>query len=193
MLRTITFASTMIALAIAAAGCSSHADGAPLAGEPPDDGGGVEDAATFDVHVITTPDRRSLPDRDIRIDPLACASPCDCDGDSYSNGKPGCPATLPLDCDDLDPIVHPGQETLTLVPIPPNAGDWDCDGSVTKQYQVGRCISSVASCDPTSTSGLTTEAGCGVAATYVACFASSPGGGSPQCTGSQTAVVQGCR
>lgn len=41
------------------------------------------------------------------------------------------------DCNDDDPLVHPGQAFVSEVPKSPNIGDWNCDGTVTKEHASG--------------------------------------------------------
>jgi hypothetical protein len=57
---------------------------------------------------------------------------CDCDGDSY-HSKALCGAD---DCDDHDPLVHPGQTTYFATPSQnPNVGwDYDCDGKLDQEF-----------------------------------------------------------
>lgn len=79
-----------------------------------------------------------------RIDADSDAACCDCDGDKFAvDGATCAPAS---DCDDLNPYLRPGQGFVassvwdtTHLPT----YDWDCDGTVVKQYNygVGACAS----------------------------------------------------
>jgi hypothetical protein len=57
---------------------------------------------------------------------------CDCDGDTYRS-KALCGAD---DCDDHDPLVHPGQTMYFATASPnPNVGfDYDCDGKPDPEF-----------------------------------------------------------
>ena len=91
---------------------------------------------------------------------------CDCDGDYAKNAS--C-ATGALDCDDFDGLVRPGQGFVaspwdSTSPHAP-AGDWNCDGTVTKQYAYGVTCGLLANC----TEGFASNPGCGQSATYNVC------------------------
>ena len=63
----------------------------------------------------------------------ACPGPnqCDCDNDGFEAEGEACGGT---DCDDRDPLIHPGQGYVAEPPEPPNEGNWDCKDPVEKQY-----------------------------------------------------------
>lgn len=112
-----------------------------------------------------------LPDGGLRVDggDGGCPQPCDCDGDGWPN------ATCPPgdgglhDCDDLDPFIHPGQDTFisspwdTASPHTP-AGDWNCNGQRETQYSIN------VSCGGACTgSGFEGDPACGTEAIFVSC------------------------
>lgn len=94
--------------------------------------------------------------------------PCDCDDDKKKNGS--CPSPdAAIDCDDFDPLIFPGQdfvgEKSWESPVNPRY-DWDCNGSVTKQYKEDlKCTLSLGC----SGEGFKTPPGCGVEADYFRC------------------------
>lgn len=71
---------------------------------------------------------------------------CDCDDDDFF--RPNCTpeggfpdasrqpdGSFFFDCDDLDPLRNPGQnKSVKVVPVG-HAGDWNCDGLVTKAFK----------------------------------------------------------
>jgi hypothetical protein len=135
---------------------------------PPDvdpDGGSAE-AAVRDSAPLERPDAEA--------GVVGCAGaggqPCDCDDDKALNGGPGCipPDDEKIDCDDFDPLVDPkaGFVAAAWDPRSPHvpANDWNCDGTVTKQFDYGiQC--SLSDC----TQGFAQDIPCGATGTYNIC------------------------
>lgn len=119
------------------------------------------------------------------------ADRCDCDQDGVGNNGCAVPDGGAVDCDDFDKLVHPGQSFVsspwtTSSPHLP-AGDWNCDGTVTKQYphSVGACAG--LSC--AKQEGFVGDPGCGETADYVVCKSATL-----SCSEeSREQRVQGCR
>lgn len=93
-------------------------------------------------------------------------SSCDCDDDDSKNSS--CASTT-ADCDDFDPLVKPGQGFVaaawdTRSPWQPQH-DWNCDGTVTKQYPYGVTCGLLANCSQ----GFATDVACGQSGTYNFC------------------------
>lgn len=119
-------------------------------------------------------DASTVGDAADQVDASACTS-CDCDGDGFNrvdvdagcNGGPG--SNLP-DCDDLIAAIHPGQgfvedrwpENASKSVLP---GDWDCSGTVTKQYGYGSTCGALTACGD----GFRGEPACGETAEYLTC------------------------
>lgn len=103
-----------------------------------------------------------------RVDEAGCATPCNCDKDSYYNSL--CDTDGGADCDDFDPLIHPQQgfvsakwESTSHFP----AGDWDCNGGVLKQYPHNvSCSISLGACVGEGFQG---DPACGETADYFAC------------------------
>jgi hypothetical protein len=118
-------------------------------------------------------DAESRDDASSTIDASGCTT-CDCDNDSFVRSGPNCDAGgRGFDCDDLDPLIHPGQtfvdEPWTSKHVP--AGDWDCNGIVTKLYNYGFMCSGInPSCSPTV--AFTGDPACGQLAEYDKCVPS---------------------
>ncbi len=88
-------------------------------------------------------------------------NPCDKDNDTYI--AESCGGT---DCDDNDPLVHPGQTFQTIIPdAGSNFGDWNCDGVVEKEFPTMSC--NIAVCG--NTEGFAIAEGCGVTGQYETC------------------------
>jgi hypothetical protein len=136
-------------------------DGAVEAAEPPD--AGTADTAPDDAAVR---DDASQP-----VDASGCSS-CDCDTDTFSSGDAGCapPDAAGTDCDDLDPLVHPGQGYVASTWTSPHqpVGDWDCNGLTVKQLPHNvTCPPTTANC--AATEGFKGDPACGASAPYVTC------------------------
>lgn len=95
------------------------------------------------------PDAAQRPDGEGPVSAGSCAdaTPCDCDGDGYLRSDcpddAGADANMPGgDCDDLDPIRHPGAGAK---PYPWDAaqpgveGDWNCDGKGERTPKLINC------------------------------------------------------
>lgn len=143
--RTLRHLARSLVACVAASGVAC---GARILAEPPvvDD---IEDAAvdasTRDAVVSAPPDvevadapEPVAPERRSTFDASTCLSPCDCDGDGYLAPDAGCQSDAAVDCDDHEPLAHPGAGYVDLVPTPPSKGDWNCDGRV-EQSGKGDC------------------------------------------------------
>jgi len=141
---------------------------------PPDvdPSGKEQDAETRDDVFVPRPD--AGPDAPTGGCGNATADPCDCDGDKSKNHSPGCAPPLPEkpDCDDYDKLVSPKQASFIAStqwdsnsPVP-LAFDWNCDGTVTKQFPYDvKC--SLANC--AKTEGFSGNPGCGQPGEYIFC------------------------
>lgn len=95
------------------------------------------------------------------------------------------------DCCDANASAHPGQADFFTAAIAGCSGfDYDCDGSVTLQFQTSAtggsvCGGSPPLCTDLGTGWVGTVPACGVTAPYRDC--------SPTCTTQTIAVTQGCR
>lgn len=145
------------------------ADALPKASEedsgPVDPDGVKEDAATRDGGVVRP---EAGADGAAGCGGLA-GDACDCDGDKYGNQS--CPAKDGgFDCDDFDNLVHPDAGFVaaqwdTKSPHTP-AGDWDCDGVVTKQYPYKVSCGLLQDC---KAQGFTGDPKCGETSDYIFC------------------------
>jgi hypothetical protein len=132
----------------------------------------LDATSTDDAPPIPSDDAASRGDATALVDAASCTT-CDCDNDTYN--RAGCVDAGvdagPVDCDDLDPLRHPGQAYLTTPPpagqSPP--GDWDCNDSVERFYTTGVSCSSLMTVACNGVQGLTTNPGCGVVGTFVTC------------------------
>jgi hypothetical protein len=108
------------------------------------------------------------------------AACCDCDGDGFLNDKPACQAEAgKVDCDDFNANINPGVNKFIQNPWPgsswPHAGDWNCDGVVSKQLDYNlKCSGAVPSCSSAGattshTEGFSDDITCGDTANYFAC------------------------
>lgn len=96
---------------------------------------------------------------------------CDCDGDGdKAKDKTGCGGGG--DCDDGDPRRN-SKVTSFLSDVPVgHAGDWDCNGTVTKEYAEGiNCASYLTLTTGCSQQGYKGTPACGTTATLVQCKA----------------------
>jgi hypothetical protein len=109
-----------------------------------------------------------------RVDAASCASTdCDCDHDGFpraSCGGSGTDAAV-VDCDDLDPSRHPGQDFVASVPPPGQTppGDWNCDGVVEKAFSAGITCTTTGSGVCATTQGFAGDPRCGVEDDFVTC------------------------
>jgi hypothetical protein len=178
-----------LVVSLLAAACSVvFGDADDFAGTRPADAGSVFDVPLLDAEA----DAESIPDAITRGDAAKVDADeqslcCDCDGDGYVRQKSGC---VPqdagsYDCDDRDPLVHPGQDFVAERPEAPNAGDWNCDGRITKQLPENlQCT--LPFC---LENGFLAQQACGETADYYQC--ASPYGACTKIkTGTQT---QGCK
>lgn len=111
----------------------------PAEAAPPDAGGGASDSA----REPELADAAFRDDATARVDASDCGVCDDCDNDGYLSVE--CDAGddaggEPLgDCDDFDPLRHPGRSWVAEKPIG-HAGDWDCDGKVDRFHKTDlRC------------------------------------------------------
>lgn len=89
-------------------------------------------------------DATTVPEGGGRIDAGPDATCCDCDDDGFRGDTGTCKAAG--DCDDLSPFVHPNQAFVASASWPSDhmpTYDWDCNGTVVKQYNhgIGTCAS----------------------------------------------------
>jgi hypothetical protein len=127
-------------------------------GEASAEASGVDDGATPDG-----PGAETGPD----------GSACDQDGDHDIAPGAVCGGN---DCDDHDARAYWGEpDFLTFTPTPTTNGDWNCDGTLEKQYNasVSCGLVNLGQCD--TTSGFTTDPACGVAAAFVQCHTNTSG------------------
>lgn len=138
-------------------------------------------------------DATTLPDGGGRLEAgIDAASCCDCDNDMFTaeGGTCGKPSG---DCDDLHPFIKPGSEFVASVTWDTTHApiyDWDCNGTVSKQYNYG------VSCNTLITGGcekqgFTTDVACGASGPYVICKA--PGIGLSCVVDKTETRTQGCR
>jgi hypothetical protein len=113
-----------------------------------------------------TKDATTIPEGGQKVD--AAVGCCDCDKDMFKvdSGTCGVPTG---DCDDLNPYVKPSQDfvksTVWDTTHTPTY-DWDCSGTVTKQYPYGVNCGQLANC---TAQGFLTDVPCGVEGDYVYC------------------------
>lgn len=122
--------------------------------------GGAHDATT--VPDATIP----RPEAGVDAGPDAC---CDCDDDKHRSET--CPNGIKGDdCDDYNAGIFTGQDFVsspwdTSSPHTP-AGDWNCDGTTTKQYPYNVSCGLVGDC---SAQGFSGNPDCGASGQYVYC------------------------
>lgn len=144
--------------------------------DPTPDSGGPDsaspDAGSSEGGTDAATDAPQVPDADAGgpVSEGGCADPCDCDGDLYKSGTPGCTGTA-VDCNDFDSRIRPSQAFLDQVPPPgmPKPGDWDCDGTVNKLFKVNAVCSGVAGGPCNTQSGFAGDPPCGTSASYILC------------------------
>jgi hypothetical protein len=143
-------------------------DGGPTThGDGPTDAALAESVFAIDGNQNVDPDGASqeasvAPDASM-VDAAGCPDKCDCDEDGFRSSNPTC-ADAGRDCNDLDPFIpHDG-----FVASPPNGhdGDWDCNGTVTKQFPVNIDCGLLGDCNA---AGFTGDPGCGVPGAFVTC------------------------
>jgi hypothetical protein len=94
---------------------------------------------------------------------------CDCDDDGYRS-EALCAAN---DCDDHDPLVHPGQMMYFDTPSKNVGFDYDCSGAPEPQYPNAiKCSLLNGDCDA-GVGFLNTVPPCGVAGQWGSCVAGS--------------------
>lgn len=108
-----------------------------------------------------------------QIDAAGCKT-CDCDSDGFNRvqldaGCDGGPIGKLPDCDDNNPAIHPGLGFI-LDPWPSStphkpAGDWDCSGETTKQYDYGGVCTALSACS----NGFVGDPPCGTTSAYLTC------------------------
>jgi hypothetical protein len=159
-----------------------------------DAGADASDDAATDTAPPPPPPQDAADVDATRIDAGPDATCCDCDNDTYV--RDGCDAgpDATIDCDDLNPAIHPGQSFVSAhwdnaSPHVP-AGDWNCDGVVTKQYAYDfTCAGGPPPLACTGTEGLIGDPECGQTASYETCT-NGPVGCKPSAPEIRT---QGCR
>lgn len=147
---------------------SSGGDADPAdASSPPADASLVDSVFAIDGNENVDPDgatqEASVAPDSGTVDEAGCPDKCDCDGDKHRSNDPTCP-DAGRDCNDLDPFIpHDG-----FVASPPNGhdGDWDCDGTVTKQFPVNVDCGLLSNCNA---AGFTGDPPCGTAGPFVTC------------------------
>src|SRR5688572_8249498 len=104
--------------------------------------GGRRDAVTLEATTRTGETER--------VDASNCKDKptCDCDEDGYKDKNCDAGAAVDAnleegDCDDLDPLRHPGQGPVKDVPPDGKDGDWDCDGVVTTIPNTINCTNGI--------------------------------------------------
>ena len=114
----------------AAASCEVVLGDLPPVREPPD-GGGTGGAGSTRSGTSSTPSSTSSASS-ASSSGTGGGPCCDCDHDGYPS-KALCGGD---DCDDADPVVHPGQTMYFATPSPnPNVGfDYDCSGTPDPEY-----------------------------------------------------------
>lgn len=148
-------------------------DGAPTkTGIAPDGGGDarLDSAFAIDGNENVDPDGASQeastrPDGATVLEAGACKKTCDCDEDGVYVKDASC-AMSGNDCNDLDPFVPYTGGFVADKPPPGFDGDWNCDGTVTKQFNVNIQCGLLTDC---SAKGFTGDPGCGSTGEYVEC------------------------
>lgn len=138
--------------------------------------------------------------------PGADAKPCthqtfydDADGDAFGDpAQPVVSCAAPpghvankLDCDDLDPAAHPGQNSFYTVPTKGEGDfDYDCDKQEEQEYAAfASCVWKASNCVGDGWSGAVP--GCGQEGVFVECQKKS--GRVTGCIQVATKKTQGCR
>jgi hypothetical protein len=158
-------------------GDGAQTDAEPITGN---DGGG-------DGGLTSTRDVDAAP-------PIVCEDgSCDCDRDGVKAKGNSCGG---LDCYDRDPDAKPNQDQFVTKPLPPDFnGDWNCDDSVTKQYEgnVANCNALTEDICKTKKGFTGPQPGCGVEAEFRVCKW-VPGVPTGQCVQEAlTTNFQGCK
>lgn len=160
--------------------------------DPPseeEEGDGKPDAVDSDAAPGDSVEAGSRQDGQARLEPDAdCVGedPCDCDDDGHLSML--CDGG---DCDDRDPVVYPGQNFIGDPPIHPNVGDWDCSGTVEKQYTINlNCPALLGLGCPSTSTGFQVDPACGETVDYYRC----EGGGLLRCNAVKNGTrTQGCK
>ncbi len=109
--------------------------------------------------------------------------PCDRDQDGHRANTQACGGD---DCNDNDARIHPGAGFVHDVPDAALLGDWNCDGTVDKEYPAVSCSQISTNCG--SAMGFVIDPGCGETGAFVQCT------GTIACTGADAGTrVQGCK
>jgi len=171
---------------------SSSGNVEPVDGSVPKDATLVDSVFAIDGNENVDPDGASqeasvAPEAGPPIDASGCPDKCDCDGDGFRSKNASCP-DAGRDCNDLDPFI-PHDGFVSSKPVGHN-GDWDCNGTVTKQYAVNVSCGLLTDC---SAQGFKTDPACGGTGEYVFCKPALLGLG-VACTEDRTeGRAQGCR
>jgi len=188
----------LVAISAACGNAFAPSDPTPDAGEAgatTDDAGDAGAIGPVGANEDVAPDDATTRDGTSRVDAAGCTCDCDIDGfqrqDSMCDGGPGPRA----DCDDLDELVNPNAGFVAAAWTSPHvpAGDWNCDGTLTKQYDYNQKCDDLNNCN--GKAGFAGDPACGDSAPFNTC-AYSPGiagvGGSCK-VGSTSTVTQGCK
>lgn len=126
----------------------------------------------------------------------ANCDPCDCDGDGFvADDAVACPDAggKRRDCNDEDPRFFPDAGYVHEAPPAGQKGDWNCDGTVTRERNVridctkyGGTLSTTCG----KTEGFFDDPPCGVSASYVVC---KPSGLTDCVQGTVEDRAQGCK
>ncbi len=120
--------------------------------------------------------------------PCDSGKPCDCDDDGYNADTAECQHDGG-DCDDHDPLVHPGQTSWFTQPSSHGSWDYNCNGTDDLEYTSLLMCSGSVSCDTTTEawSGMSVPP-CGQTGSYGTCM-----GLAPSCVEKITGMrMQGC-
>lgn len=150
-------AAVLAAGALPIFACAAIADVEPIAYQSANQDAASDGAPGADTSVSAPPDAGD--------DALLCND--DEDGDGVTSEACG-----GADCDDTDPLTHPGADFVDVTPPAGKNGDWNCDGVVTKQFSENLDCSSFTADECATHLGYTTKATCGDLLTFVACFVS---------------------
>jgi hypothetical protein len=160
------------------------------------DGEADGETGTVEMEASAIPDAIVRDDATARIDASLCDRACDCDRDNFrSNQCPDAGYDGSYDCDDLDPLIRPNQDWVAA-PWPtesthPVANDWNCNGTVQRQYQtVTNCANVTGTCSDRK--GFVNNPGCGQQGDFFTC--KLVGVILPSCeTDLTSTLAQGCK
>jgi len=147
------------------------------------------DTGTSDTSVVDATDSSAAIDTREPPDtrPADSNDPCDKDRDGFKAKGGTCGGN---DCDDDDDRASPSVSTYLTFDATGkgHAGDWNCDGTVKRQFEINVSCGLLGGGACSSTKGFTGNPTCGTSGKYVQCVTS----GALCVEGTTTTQIQGC-